>query len=60
MDPVTGKWNWAKFKEYSDLMENEALKSEAESMHKHCHDGNFLEYFKLFYHNIISKVFFTF
>jgi len=39
MNSETGKWNWAKFKDFSNLMENDMLKEEATIMHKACFDG---------------------
>lgn len=54
MDKVSGKWIWTKFNEYTKLMENEALKTEADILQKHCFDG------KLFnIHNIYYVIYFT-
>lgn len=42
MNSETGKWNEAKFKELSTLMENEILKQEADIIYTHCKDGVFI------------------
>lgn len=38
MNPETGKWNWARFKELSELIDNEMLKTEADILKKNCYD----------------------
>ncbi|KAL5244078.1 hypothetical protein ACI65C_011488 [Semiaphis heraclei] len=38
MDSDTGKWNWARFKELSELMDNEMLRNESTIMQTHCMD----------------------
>ncbi|KAL4119100.1 hypothetical protein QTP88_011958 [Uroleucon formosanum] len=40
MNTDTGKWNWARFKELSELMENELLKQESKILQEHCIDGD--------------------
>jgi len=41
MNKDTGKWNWARFKELSDLMENELLMNESKILQTHCIDGDY-------------------
>ncbi|VVC26169.1 Hypothetical protein CINCED_3A023337 [Cinara cedri] len=38
MDPETGKWNWAKLKEMSNLLTDQTLINEAKNMEAHCFD----------------------
>ncbi|XP_026805752.1 uncharacterized protein LOC113548865 [Rhopalosiphum maidis] len=38
MNTETGKWNWAKFKQLSNLLDNEILKNEANILQKNCFD----------------------
>ncbi|XP_015372996.1 PREDICTED: uncharacterized protein LOC107168189 [Diuraphis noxia] len=38
MNSDTGKWNWARFKELSELMNNEMLKNESIILQTHCMD----------------------
>lgn len=40
MNTDTGKWNWARFKELSELMESELLKKESKILQEHCIDGD--------------------
>lgn len=40
MNVDTGKWNWARFKEISNLFDNEMLKKEAKIMETTCLDGD--------------------
>lgn len=39
MNPETGKWDWAKFNELSELIDNEMLKTETDILKKNCYDG---------------------
>nr|APB03435.1 odorant-binding protein 14 [Sitobion avenae] len=38
MNKDTGKWNWARFKELAELMENNLLRNETNLMQTHCMD----------------------
>lgn len=40
MNPETGKWNWARLNELSNLIDNDMLKAETEILKKNCYDGN--------------------
>lgn len=40
MNRDTGKWDWDRIKELSDLMENDLMKNEAKIINSACYDGD--------------------